>query len=58
MDDEGVIVVQLLGYQFVLLGPLVLSIVIKASSEPDLGVVMDVAPDLNLVAIYLASPNR
>ena len=46
MYDEGVVVVELLGHQLVLLGSLVLSVVIKAASKPDLGVVMDVAPDL------------
>ena len=44
--DEGVVVVELLGHQLVLLGSLVLSVVIKAASKPDLGVVMDVASDL------------
>ena len=47
MDDEGVVVVQLLGHQLVLLGPLVLSVVSKTSCESDLGVVVDVASNLN-----------
>ena len=46
MYDEGVVVVELLGHQLVLLGSLVLSVVIKAASKPDLGVVMGVASDL------------
>ena len=46
MDDEGVVVVQLFGDQLVLLGSLVLSVVIKAPSEPDLSVVVDVASNL------------
>ena len=47
MDDKSIVVVQLLGHQFVLLRPLVLSVVSKASSESDLGVVMDVTSNLN-----------
>ena len=47
VDDEGVVVVQLLGHQFVLLRPLVLSVVSKTSRESDLGVVVDVASNLN-----------
>ena len=47
VDDEGVVVVQLLGHQFVLLRPLVLSVVSKTPSESDLGIVMDVASNLN-----------
>ena len=44
--DEGVVVVQLFGDQLVLLGSLVLSVVIKAPSEPDLSVVVDVTSNL------------
>ena len=46
MDDEGVVVVQLFGDQLVLLGSLVLSVVIKAPSEPDLSVVVDITSNL------------
>ena len=46
VDDEGVVVVQLLGHQFILLGSLVLSVVIEAARESDLRVVMDVTSNL------------
>ena len=51
--DEGVVVVELLGHQLVLLGSLVLSVVIKAASKPDLGVVMDVASNLMGISLLI-----
>ena len=49
MDDEGVVVVQLLGHQLVLLSSLVLGIVIEAPGESDLGVVVDVTANLDTI---------
>ena len=47
VDDKSVVVVQLLCHQFVLLRPLVLSVVSKTSSKSDLGVVVDVTSNLS-----------
>ena len=48
MDDERVVDVEFLGRELVLLRPLVLDVVTKAASEPDLGGVVNVAPHLEL----------
>ena len=48
MDDEGVVDVQLLSLELVLLRPLVLDVVTKTPGEPDLGRVVNIAPNLQL----------
>ena len=55
MDDEGVVDVQLLRRELVLLRPLVLNVVTKTPGEPDLGRVVNIAPNLqlNIECIYL-----
>ena len=47
MDDEGVVDVQLLSRELVLLRPLVLDVVTKTPGEPDLSRVVNIAPNLN-----------
>ena len=49
VDDEGVVVVQLLGHQLVLLSSLVLGVVIEAPGESDLCVVVDVTANLDTI---------
>ena len=47
VDDEGVVDLELLGGQLVLLRALVLNVVTEAPGEPDLGRVMNIASHLN-----------
>ena len=46
MNDERIIEVQVLGSQFILLSSLVLNVMIKGSSEPNLSIIMDVTSNL------------
>ena len=57
MDDEGVVDVQFLGLELVLLRPLVLNVVTETPGKPDLGRVVNIAPNLKLKLSGLKQDN-